>query len=185
MALRVFLSPLFLRKGRSVCIFVMEIKQDNTLFFTMRTLRRKAHRTSFEYRDDRGRNLLEVFNHLFNTTINARVEEVLSRAVNHPSRRFWVSEERALRVVRAMERGTIPPCFNALKREMYGEIHRRVRRLSAIHPDWPLKRLVWVVVNQEAPRFYLSVSSAHAIVVEEKKRCRIETMRRLSRFLSA
>lgn len=151
----------------------------------MRTLRRKAHRTSFEYRDDRSRNLLEVFNHLFNTTVNAQVEEVLRRAVDHPSRRFWVSEERALRVVRAMERDALPPRCNTLKREMYEEIYRRVSHLSAIHPDWPLRRLVWVVLHQEAPKFYLSVSSAHAIVVEEKKRCRIETMRRLSRFLSA
>ena len=151
----------------------------------MRTLRRKAHRTSFEYRDDRGRNLLEVFNHLFNTTINARVEEVLSRAVNHPSRRFWVSEERALRVVRAMERGTIPPRCNALKREMYEEIFRRYCEARSAHSDWSDLRCVSSVVNQEAPSFYLSVSSAHAILVQEKRRCRIETLQRLTRHLAA
>lgn len=148
-------------------------------------MKRVARRSSFEYRDDRSRDLLEVFNRLFHSIADAHVDDVLSQAVNHPARRFWVSEERALRVVRAMKRGDRLPCGNALKREMYEEIFRRVGRLSAAHPHWPLSRLVWVVVNQEAPKFYLSLSSAHAIVLEERKRCRIETMRKLSRFLSA
>ena len=69
--------------------------------------------------------MLEVFNHLFNTTVNAHVEEVLRRAVDHPSRRFWVSEERALRVVRAMERDALPPRCNTLKRGRHGRASLR------------------------------------------------------------
>lgn len=152
---------------------------------TMNTLRRVPRRTSFEYRDDRSRNLLEVFNRLFSSTADARMDDVLDQAVNHPASRFWVSEERALRVIRAMMRKGLPPKCNQLKRAMYEEIYRRVELLSASHPEWSLQRLVWEVVHQEAPSFYLSVSSAHAIVVAEKRRCRIETMRKFSRFLSA
>ena len=118
-------------------------------------MKQVACRSSFEYRDDRSRNLLEVFNRLFNTIADARVDDVLRLAVACPARRFWVSEERALRVVHQMERMPLPPKCNVLKREMYEEIYRRVSRLSAIHPDWPLRRLVWVVVHQEAPKFYL------------------------------
>ena len=151
----------------------------------MKTMKRVARRTSFEYRDDRSRNLLEVFNRLFNSIPDARVDNVLMLTVNSPSRRFWVSEERALRVVRKMEHSLKPMPCNTLKREMYDEICRRVRNLEDVHPGWSLERRVGYVVNHEAPKFYLSKSSAHAIIVEEKKRCRIETMRRLSRLLSA
>ncbi len=128
---------------------------------------------------------MEVFNRLFNATADAHVDEVLAHVVNLPARRFWVSEERALRVVRAARRGALPARCNTLKREMYGEICRRVDALLGEHPDWPLERCVWVAVNQQAPRFYLSVRSAHDILVEERRKCRTETMRRLSRFLSA
>ena len=152
---------------------------------TMMTLKRVPCRTSFEYRDDRGSNLLEVFNRLFIATPDAHVDDILLRTVNHPARRFWVSEERALRVVRTMRRRGLPATCNPLKREMYEEIYRRVCRLQTEHPDWPLKRRVYAAVNEEAPKFYLSPGCAHVIVLEEKKKCRIETMRRLSRFLAA
>ena len=152
---------------------------------TEKTMKRVARRTSFEYRDDRSRNLLEVFNRLFSAIADARVEDVLRLAVAHPARRFWVSEERALRVVHEMERTGVTPSCNALKHEMYEEIYRRVCMVRDSHPHWTLARCVGYVVNQEAPSFYLSVSSAHAILVKEKRRCRMETLRRLSRHLAA
>ncbi len=151
----------------------------------MKTMKQVARRSSFEYRDDRSRNLLEVFNRLFNVIADARVDDVLRLAVACPARRFWVSEERALRVVHQMERMPLPPKCNALKREMYEEIFRRYCEARSAHPDWSDLRCVSNVVNQEAPSFYLSVSSAHAILAQEKRRCRIETLQRLTRHLAA
>ena len=53
----------------------------------MKTMKQVARRSSFEYRDDRSRNLLEVFNRLFNTIADARVDDVLRLAVACHARR--------------------------------------------------------------------------------------------------
>ena len=145
----------------------------------------KKPRSAFEYRDERNRNLLEVFNREFELCDGLTVEEVVSIAVNQPARRFWVSEERALRVVSSMYHRQLPMKGHVLKREMFEEIKRRCERLLDEHPTWPLSRRVYYVVNREAPRFYISASAAHVIICEEKKRCKRETMQRLHRLLSA
>ncbi len=145
----------------------------------------KKPRSAFEYRDERNRNLLEVFNREFELCDGLNMADVVKIAVNQPASRFWVSEERALRVVSSMYHRALPAKCHALKREMYEEIKRRCERLSETHPDWPLSRRVYYVVNREAPRFYLTPSMAHVIICEEKRRCKKETMQRLRRLLSA
>ena len=142
-------------------------------------------RSSFEYREEKRRNLLEVFNSELGKDVQDNVEDVLRRVVDRPSRRFWVSEERAQRVISLMERTHMPPPCKGLRREMYEEIWRRCMFLLKKHPDWPLSRRVFYVVNHEAPKFYLTVDHAHHLICEEKAVCRIEQMRRLRRFLSA
>ena len=148
----------------------------------VRRPKRVSRRTSFEYGDERGRNLLEVFNGELGAMPGEKIEKVLERAVNRPARRFWVSEERAVRVVSSMERRGLPAGGHPLKREMFEEISRRCRALAVEHPEWSLSRRVYHVVNNEAPRFYLSVSSAHVIVCKERRRCRREQERRLWRL---
>ncbi len=148
----------------------------------VRRPKRVSRRTSFEYGDERGRNLLEVFNGELGAMPGEKIEKVLERAVNRPARRFWVSEERAVRVVSSMERRGLPAGGHPLKREMFEEISRRCRALAVEHPEWSLSRRVYHVVNNEAPRFYLSVSSAHVIVCKERRRCRREQERRLRRL---
>lgn len=146
---------------------------------------RKVRRATFEYHADRSRELLKVFNEELGVSEKDRMEDVLQRVVNHPSSRFWVSEERALRIVSSMCRRPLPPKCHPLKREMFEEIHRRTMRLVRQHPDWSLKRCVYHVVNHEAPKFYLAVASAHSLICQERKRCRLENMLRLRRWLSA
>ena len=143
-----------------------------------------SRRTAFEYRDDRGRDLLEVFNQELGKHDHELVEDVVRRTVNRPARRFWVSEERAMRVVSEMQRKPLSTRCHPLKREMYEEINRRSQAVGRKHPKWPLSRCVFWVVNQPAPKFFLSVSSAHAIILEERKRCAKENMRRLRHLLS-
>ena len=86
--------------------FHLKLKDNN--FIVSKTMKKKmkvSRRSSFEYRDDRSRELLEVFNRELGTRPFESVKSVLARVVNMPSSRFWVSEERAFRVVSAMLRG--------------------------------------------------------------------------------
>lgn len=151
----------------------------------MKKMKKVSRRSSFEYRDDRSRELLEVFNRELGTRLFESVKSVLERVVNMPSSRFWVSEERAFRVVSAMLRGKGDGGRCALRREMYEEIARRCEALSESHPDWPLCVCVWHVVSHPAPKFYLSVESAQTIIAEARKQCIKERMQRLQRLLSA
>ena len=71
----------------------------------MKKARRTTRRSLFEYRDDRNRDLLEAFKRELGRVEGESLDDVLQRAVDSPARRFWVSEERALRVVLALPRG--------------------------------------------------------------------------------
>ena len=151
----------------------------------MRKDRKDVRRSSFEYREEKCRNLLEVFNSELGKDVRDKVEDVLRRVVDRPARRFWVSEERALRVVSLMERTHMPPPCKGLRREMYEEIWRRCVSLLEEHPDWSLCRRVYYVVNREAPKFYMTVNYVHHLICEEKRVCRIERMLRSRHLLAA
>ena len=82
-----------------------------------------------------------------------------------PAPRFWVSEERAADVISRMMRGE--PVLRKMfpeKQEMYMEIYKRVKRLREKEPSAALSRLVFKVVNQEAPCSYISEGSVRHIV---------------------
>lgn len=124
---------------------------------------------------------MEVFNNELGKEPGEPIDEVLRRTVNHPSRRFWVSEERALRVLNRQDRQPQEGNGHALKKEMYEELRRRCEQIAQEHPDWPMSQVVCHAVAQEAPKFYLSVSSAHAIICKERMRCARERLERLRR----
>jgi len=90
--------------------------------------------------------------------------------VNMPSRRFWVSDKRAVTVISAILRGEAS--LNGmwqLKREMYEEILRRVMALRTIRPHLSLAELCAIVVTQPAPKFYLTHGTAKAMVCKARK----------------
>lgn len=110
---------------------------------------------------ERNAALLKTYREHVNAADFVRLDEIGKKVVNSPSPRFWVSEERAAAVVSAIMRGKpVLETMRPTKREMFEEIHRRVVALKKQHPDWHLSRLVFVVVNSAAPKFYMEVSSA-------------------------
>ncbi len=151
----------------------------------MKKTRRISRRSSFEYRDDRNHELLKVFKRELLRFTGDPLEVVLQRTVDSPSSRFWVSEERAFRVVSWMHRNPLPSNCSPLKREMFEEIARQCVSLAGTRPGWSLARRVYYVVNHEAPKFYLSVERAHAIICQERKRCRDLQAKRWRQILSA
>ena len=78
--------------------------------------------------------------------------------------RFWISEERALRVVRtALRTGQLPPLRTGV-RNMYTDLLNTVHRLLDTTPDLTLTDAVYRAVNSPAPNFYYSPEYARCLI---------------------
>lgn len=109
---------------------------------------------------ERNKALLDAYRYHIKNTSFIRLYNIGSKIVNSPAPRFWVSEERATAVVSALFRGNnILECMRPSKREMFQEIFNRVSIIKSKSPDMPLSKIVAMVVNAPAPKFYMEVSS--------------------------
>lgn len=88
---------------------------------------------------------------------------IFKAVVALPSERFWVSEERAVRVVSAMLAGK-PLHLSPCKQEMFGEIYRRALFFLRANPSLSLTDVISRVLSQRAPKFYLTPESARVII---------------------
>lgn len=110
---------------------------------------------------ERNAALLKAYREQIEAARVIRLNEIAKKIVNSPAPRFWVSEERAAAVISDIMRGK--PVLHHMrpsKREMFEEIYHRVIALKQQRPDWALCRIVFVVVNSPAPKFYMEPSSA-------------------------
>ena len=82
--------------------------------------------------------------------------EIFEMVAESPASRFWVSEERAAIVISAMAAGKQLPRMRPNKREMFEEIYRRFLVERKQHPQKSVYELVTKIVNQPAPKFYLT-----------------------------
>ena len=108
-----------------------------------------------EFIEQRDRELSAAFREIL-LTADMPLSEMFAAAAKRPCSRFWVGESRAFRVIKEMIGGsTSTQTGSAMldkKREMYGEILRRVEQ--AVHD----------AVNSPAPEFYLTEKSARVII---------------------
>ena len=81
---------------------------------------------------------------------------IFQLVADSPASRFWVSEERAAIVISAMVAGKPMPRMRSNKREMFEEIYRRYLVMRKDCPDKSVYELVTKIVNQPAPKFYLT-----------------------------
>lgn len=82
--------------------------------------------------------------------------DIFELVAESPSARFWVSEERAAIVISAMAAGKPMPRMRSNKREMFEEIYRRFLVARNNNPGKTVYELVADIVNQPAPKFYLT-----------------------------
>lgn len=99
--------------------------------------------------------------------------EVLNAVVSSPSKRFWVTSERAAIVIYNMMKGDELEHMRPLKRKMFREIYRRVMKLKANYPQLSIPILTEQVVAEPAPEFYITPGSAKVIISRIRKRRRI------------
>lgn len=108
------------------------------------------------------------------------LSEIFTKVVLMPASRFWVSEERACIVIGKMMRGDSLHKMRPTTREMYLEIYRRVCSIKKEQPNKPLSEIVFQVVGQPAPQFYLTPDSARVIVTKIKRRFYEKNKKRLA-----
>lgn len=123
-----------------------------------------------DFAEERTRELMRVFRDTIALREFIDIGEVSRAVVNTPCSRFWISEERALRVVNAIMKGfPILYGMRPSKREMFKEIYRRVTKMLRECPGMSVYRCVIKVVNSPAPKFYMTPGSAMTMIYKTRK----------------
>ncbi len=135
--------------------------------------------SSFEYSDERMDALMSEYQRYIASCSHIYGPAVFEHIVNQPCRRFWVSNIRAMVVIADMLRGRDLGSMRPSKREMFREIFDRVLVMRAKHPGLSLYKLVSMVVEQPAPKFYLSPSSAKIMICKARKEWYRKRMQKL------
>lgn len=126
-----------------------------------------------EYKDERDRDLLAVFRRTIEGCKHISLYDVVEEVVNSPAPRFYVSAYRARNVICRMYTGKPLTKITPLRMEMYNEIFHRVREARKLFPHKPLLFIIEEVLDQPAPKFYLTKKSGVVILhkIQKKLRC--------------
>jgi len=138
------------------------------------------HRGSkFEYTVERDADLLRAWREQISSRKIIVVDDVFKSLVDMPSKRFWVSCERASIVLTKMfsvqeeEMEELLSKMRGEKGEMYRELALRVKQ-KMHNEGLPFQIAVSNVVNEQAPRFYLTPKSAKIIFYKMCRRMKKE-----------
>lgn len=123
----------------------------------------------FECEQERKEDLMRAYHEQIIACDIIRMPDIFKRLVNMPSKRFWVSEERAAIVIASMLRGDTLSKMRPTKREMFFEIYSRVLVIRKANPNMSVYEMVSKVVRQPAPKFYLTPDSAKVMFYKIKK----------------
>lgn len=136
-----------------------------------------------EYSKERTDDLMRAYEEYISTCNYIRMPDVYNNVVNMPASRFWVSDIRAALVMSAMMRGEADlDSMWPMRKEMYEEIYRRVIELRKKHPTLSTYELCSIVVQQQAPKFYLTAGSAKMIICKARHEWIKEKRKRLRLF---
>lgn len=116
----------------------------------------KQHGSILEFTRERNADLMNVFRQQLHEAKFIVMPEIFELVAKSPASRFWVSEERATVVISAMLAGKPLLKMRSNKREMFEEIFQRFLRQRQLQPHLSTLELVSIVVNQPAPKFYLT-----------------------------
>lgn len=127
----------------------------------------------FEYRQARDKNLMETYLHnLRLAKYPISLIDVLTNTVNSTSTRFWVSPERACRIISQKLKTGELKISGKNKRKMMEDLFDLVMEMRGDqqYKHASISLLVSIAVEQPAPRFYLTPESAKSIICEIRKR---------------
>ena len=134
-----------------------------------------------EYSDDRARDLLCAYRQQLSQSRYISMPEIYEKVVMMPAPRFYVSETRAVVAITKIIKGDQLLYMRPTKREMFFEIYRRYLIEKKKFPHLPLAHLLGIVIEQEAPQFYITPSSAKVYILKAKRKWLEERKRKLYR----
>lgn len=98
------------------------------------------------------------------------LKEVIDEAAESEASRFWIEEDRALRLVRELRNGLRERQPRRKSREaMISEIHRRAEAILRSDPTKNLPDAVYEVVNSPAPSYYVGARSVQRALSARKR----------------
>lgn len=121
-----------------------------------------------EFTRERNEDLIRVYREKLSEASIIVMPVIFELVAQSPSSRFWVSEERAAIVISAMAAGRPMPRMRKNKREMFEEIFRRFVVMHEQQPDKSVYELVALIVNQPAPKFYLTARTVGEFIYRIK-----------------
>ena len=124
----------------------------------------------FEFAEQRNEDLISTYRRKLSECEVIRLPKVLRETVQSPSKRFWVSEERAIIVVMQMMAGNNLDRMQPMRKAMYEEIYRRTMKMKMMNPEMTFTEIVSLVIEQPAPCFYLTPGSAKVIIHKAMKK---------------
>lgn len=125
--------------------------------------------STIEYAQERIDDLMRAYISYISSCSHISMPEVYECVVDMPASRFWVSEPRAAIVVSQIMNGNDLRHMRPTKREMFFEIYRRFLLLREKNPETPIYKLVGMVIEQPAPKFYLAPGTAKVMITNAKK----------------
>ncbi len=135
---------------------------------------------------ERDADLLSAYQKIIKVRDNIRLSEIEQKLTQSPSRRFWVSEDRAYIVILDMLKGKSLDNMIPTRKAMYQEIFRRFQIHKSNEPQLSNMEIIKRVCAEKAPSFYLTPQSIHVILSrvrkEEKQRC-YEIRKKRLRFM--
>lgn len=131
----------------------------------------KKKKSICEFSSERSELLLKNFRESLARQSKITFQKAFKDAADAPAPRFWVSEARAVKVLRFLEKGRfdILDGMRGKKREMYLEIFRRVRQMRSLNPQITFGDAVFLVVNDTAPQSYITWQSAAKLIQAQKR----------------
>ena len=135
-------------------------------------------RSCYEYKHRVLCEILTKYREATAETLFINMNRVIHRVKNSEYSRFFVSEDRAIRVIQKMIHSNGEcPIKTPSSQEMYREIYQRVIHQISKSPEISLEDVVTNVVNSPAPKLYLSDRKTYDKINEAKQLCKTKPKR--------
>lgn len=128
----------------------------------------KYYGSILDFTQERNQELMRVYQDKLSKAGYIVMPEIFEQVANSSCSRFWVSEERAAIVISSLLAGKILPNMRKNKREMFDEIFRRFLIVRERYPEKSIYALAIMVVNQPAPKFYMTPRTVGELIYRIK-----------------
>jgi hypothetical protein len=128
----------------------------------------KYYGSILDFTQERTQELMRVYQEELSKAGYIVMPKIFEQVANSPCSRFWVSEERAAIVISTLLAGKVIPNMRKNKREMFDEIFRRFLIARGQYPEKSIYALAIMVVNQPAPKFYMTPRTVGELIYRIK-----------------